>query len=575
MRIKYTRLFIFSFVFLNMFVFYYTWKYLLTTKIVNSLTAASYSQPSIFNLTSHNLNSNSKQQLAPKPNDKQVASKHIKSTITVVFRGFFHFDNDLAASIQSILNVIPSMKVFLIYDEIPYPPLDVFNSTSLKDKVRLFTLDQRLDKNSVEMSPLDYIKTPYTLLMPDSVRLNARSTLQKILREINLIETKTPNNKKRIFVVPFASNNKHESLCSAIAMDLPNWTLEFSGINVNKKDNNNNQQHCDMFIQKHALILETSSLKAIPNAMTSPFPELFYIRAKSENFTLHVLNTTLAEGKSLFTAYHTKQEKKDVKKRQFKEMYKTLQIKKVVERTFQTNAAALKSLKRKQQQQQQQKGKKKSDEPEIQFNLTSTLLTTITYFGCEKNTKSCVGQVFNRRPFYTFINKHTPPCCIEKLKTVFHHVIEEIENVGIRYWLDNEALRDAIDSNHLSANAYEIDISFNFYDLQRSQMLKKAQVKPYLDDKGFYWIKATDGNYFKVQYSKMNQIGVNLLPYNIDSSDAKNNMATANGFFGWKSHGFDLDFLHPMSTVLFLGRSVASPNNVVEYLAAKEIKKEP
>lgn len=448
-----------------------------------------------------NITSNNKLQ---KSSDKvQVANKHIKSTITVVFRGFYHFDNDLTASIQSILNVIPSIKVLLIYDEIPYPPLDVFNSSSLKDKVRLFTLDQRLDKSSVDMSPLDYIRTPYTLLMPDSVRVNSRSTLQKILREINTIETKgqsknsesktatvpTSKKEKRMFVIPFASNNKVEALCTTITMDLPNWTIEFAGIN-----NNNNR--CDMFLQKHALILETTSLKAIPNAMTSPFPDLFYIRAKSENFRLYVLNTTLSEGKSLFTAYHTKQEKKDVKKRQFKDMYKILQIKKVVERTFQTNQSTLKSLKRKQQQQQHQNtknGKKKFDEPEIQFNLTSTLLTTITYYGCEKNTKSCVGQVFNRRPFYTYINKHTPPCCIEKLKTVFHHVIEEIENVGIRYWLDNEALKDAIDYNHLSPNAFEIDISFNYYDLQRSNMLKKAQVKPYHDDKGFYWIKATDG----------------------------------------------------------------------------------
>lgn len=483
-----------------MFVFYYTWKYLLTTKIVNSLTSSRYNQPLVVNITS-----NTKQ----KSNDKaQVANKHIKSTITVVFRGFYHFDNDLKSSIQSILNVIPSIKVFLIYDNNPYPPLDIFNSSSIKDKVRLFTLDQGLGKSSLDMSPLDYIRTPYTLLMPDSVRFSSRSTLQKILREINVIETKGQKNnesksssssvkkEKRMFVVPFASNNKIDAICTSIMVDLPNWSIEYTVQNTSKGINNNN--HCDMFVQKHALIMETASLKEIPNAMTSPFPELFYIRAKSENFRLYILNTTFSEGRSLFTAYHTKQEKKDVKKEQFKDMYKMLQIKKVVERTFHTNQNALKSLKRKQQQHQNNKGKKKSDEPEIQFNLTTTLLTTITYHGCEKNTKSCVGQVFNRRPFYTYINRHTPPCCMEKLKTVFHHVIEEIENVGIRYWLDNEALKDAIDSNHLSPNAFEIDISFNYYDLQRSNLLKKAQVKPYLDDKGFYWIKATDGEHFSI-----------------------------------------------------------------------------
>lgn len=478
-----------------MFVFYYTWKYLLTTKIVNSLAVVHNQGPFTINVTTSKNKEN--------PKDKvQIANKHIKSTITVAFRGFYHFDNDLKASIQSILNVIPSMKIFLIYDDIPYPPLDIFNSSSIKDKVRLLTLDQRLGKNSIEMNPLDYVRTPYTLLMPDSVRISSRSTLQKILKEINIIETKNQNKsspasspikkEKRMFIIPFASNNKHDAVCSSIMVDLPNWAIEYVAQNNTKGSSINN---CDMFLLKHAIIMETSLLKEIPNALTSPFPELFYIRAKSENFKLYILNTTFSEGKSLFTAYHTKQERKDIRKQQFKDMYKVLQIKKVVERTFQTNQNTLKSLKRKQQQQQHQnsKGKKKSDEPEIQFNLTSTLLTTITYHGCEKNTKSCIGQVFNRRPFYTYINRHTPPCCMDKLKTVFHHVIEEIENVGIRYWLDNEALKDAIDSNHLSPNAFEIDISFNYYDLQRSNLLKKAQVKPHLDEKGFYWIKATDG----------------------------------------------------------------------------------
>uniref|UniRef100_A0A336LJ72 CSON002401 protein n=1 Tax=Culicoides sonorensis TaxID=179676 RepID=A0A336LJ72_CULSO len=566
MRIKYTRLFIFTFVFINMFVFYYTWKYLLTTNIVNSFASPTYKVA----LTS---NSTYKR---PKIADKmQFANKHIKSTITVVFREFYHFDNDLKSSIQSILNIIPSIKIFLIYDDIPYPPLDIFNSSSIKNKVRLFTLDQRLGKGLVDMNPVNFIKTPYTLFMPDSVRISSRSTLQKILREINAVETKNQNNskissfqqvtkrEKRLFIIPFSSNNKHDPVCNSINVDLPNWTIEYSA------ENNTKNNRCDMFLQKHALILDTSILKEIPNAMSSPFPEFFYIRAKNEKVRLYVLNTTFSEGKSLFTAYHTKQEKKDIRKQQFKDLYKILQIKKVIERTYQTNQNALKNLKRKQQQ--NSKGKKKFDEPEIKFNLTSTLLTTITYFGCEKNTKSCIGQVFNRKPFYTYINRHTPPCCIDKLKTVFHHVIEEIENVGIRYWLDNIALKDAIDSNHLSLNSYEIDISFNYYDLQRSNLLKKAQVKPYSDEKGFYWIKATDGNYFKVQYSKVNQIGVNLLPYNIES----NNVATANGFFGWKSHEFALEYLHPMSTVLFLGRSVACPNNVVEYLIAKKIKKEP
>jgi len=89
------------------------------------------------------------------------------------------------------------------------------------------------------------------------------------------------------------------------------------------------------------------------------------------------------------------------------------------------------------------------------------------------------------------------------------------------YWLDNRALQSAIETNHLSPDAYDIDISFNVQDLERSNAMKKSQSKPYVDNEGFYWIKATDGHYFRVQFSKPNQVGVNLLPYAITGTEAK------------------------------------------------------
>lgn len=200
-------------------------------------------------------------------------------------------------------------------------------------------------------------------------------------------------------------------------------------------------------------------------------------------------------------------------------------------------------------------------------NNSLPLITTVEFYGCEKNTKSCVGSVFNQKPFYTYLEKHTPPCCLEKLKMVFIHIIEEFENVGIRYWLDNHALRSAIETNNLSPNAYEIDISFNVFDLERSSLLKKSQVRPLVDVSGFYWIKATDGHYFRVQYSKVNQIGVNLLPF-----DLSGDRVVPSSFYGWKSKEFSSEFLHPMSTVVFLGKGIMCPNNVKEFLALKNIK---
>lgn len=284
-----------------------------------------------------------------------------------------------------------------------------------------------------------------------------------------------------------------------------------------------------------------------------------------------------------------------MRRQQFKEMYKRLQIKKVIRRVVGKQNAKNEKLGKRHRQGQGGNGPAgaggrlsnngingggagKMDNannaiavgdgsPNIVTlaNTSIPLITTVEYYGCEKNTKSCIGAVYNVKPFYVYLDKHTPPCCMEKLKAVFNHVLEEFENVGIRYWLDNNALQSAIEMAGLSPDAYEIDISFNVFDLERSSFLKKSQSRPLADASGYYWIKATDGHYFRVQYSKINQISVNLLPFDIDGD-----RVVPSGFYGWKAKEFSAEFLHPMSTVMFLGKSVMCPNNVKEFLELKK-----
>lgn len=251
----------------------------------------------------------------------------------------------------------------------------------------------------------------------------------------------------------------------------------------------------------------------------------------------------------------------EIRRRQFRDMYRKLQIKRIIRKSHKINPKT---------------DTKDGSNPQhnlvldTQFsssNFSLPLTTEIDLIGCERTTKSCIGPVYNMKPFYTYLKKHTPPCCLDKMKSTFHHVLDEFETVGIRYWLDNAALKTAIETGLLSPDAYEIDISFNSDDLERSASLKKAQVRPFSDPEGFYWIKATDGQYFRVQFSKINQVGVNLLPFEI-----KANRVRPNGFFGWKAKEFSAEFLHPMSTVVFLGKNVMCPNNVREYLDYKLIK---
>uniref|UniRef100_A0A182MRT6 Uncharacterized protein n=1 Tax=Anopheles culicifacies TaxID=139723 RepID=A0A182MRT6_9DIPT len=183
-----------------------------------------------------------------------------------------------------------------------------------------------------------------------------------------------------------------------------------------------------------------------------------------------LLNGAFQDGRKLFTSYHTKTKRRNQRKEQFKALYRRLQVKKVIRKNYlydktlgrgavgsvpYGSSAAAASARRKYV---------KSYEHN---NQTISLLTEITFYGCEKQTRSCIGQVHNGRPFYRYLGRNTPPCCMEKLKAVFRHVVDEFENVGIRYWLDNRALRDAIELKALSPDAYEIDLSFNGDDVQR------------------------------------------------------------------------------------------------------------
>lgn len=295
------------------------------------------------------------------------------------------------------------------------------------------------------------------------------------------------------------------------------------------------------------------------------------------------------EGKKLMQSYHSKIRRKTIKKEQFNELYRKLQLKKVVKKfhlvpskNHQFFLKKKKILVDKGIKSNILKIRKESRdmvdvliEPLelaqtvfINQSISTTLKTEICFYGCEKNTKSCIGPIHNGKPFYFYMNRHTPPCCLEKLKRVFQYLIEELENTGVRYWIDNLALKNAIELNDLSKDAYEIDISFNVNDYNRSTALKRCiDSRPFTDLAGFYWIKATDGQYLKVQFSKTNEIHINLLPFEI-----LRDKVVPKGFYGPKAKEFSIEFLHPMSNLFFLGRNVFAPNNAPSYLATKGYK---
>ncbi|CAD7015386.1 unnamed protein product [Ceratitis capitata] len=570
MRIRHAKLIVGLVVIANLILFYYSWKSTIWKSLTSTLMpndggdrTASADNELTGGATSGRGGVGGKS-----PRDKlKNANKHIRKSITVVFRSFYNFENDLKASIDNLLDIVPNLSILVLLEGAPYPPVsyerNITATSGEENTVRFLNLGFDVQKTPEQLNALAAIHTKYVLFLPDSVRLTSKNLLQKILREINSavplgagIAARVPlkaadvkhmqearallppvgpeETVKRLIIVPFAGNMKSFSSCTQINLDLPNWTIQYVAANSSDK--------CDLYIQKHAILVDVGVLKELPDPFASPFPEMFYIQAKLAGIS---------------------QRRTEIRRRQFRELYKKLQIKRIIRRSHKVITKS---------DTKDGTGGSSSHHNlvlDTQFsssNFSLPLVTEIDLIGCERTTKSCVGTVYNNRPFYIYLDKHTPPCCLDKLKSTFNHVLEEFENVGIRYWLDNQALRTAIETNRLHPDAYEIDISFNVNDLERSNAMKKSQNKPYVDNEGFYWIKATDGHYFKVQFSKINQIGVNLLPFEINGNEVR-----PSGFFGWKAKEFSADYLHPMSTVLFLGKNVMCPNNVREFLDFKNV----
>lgn len=185
------------------------------------------------------------------------------------------------------------------------------------------------------------------------------------------------------------------------------------------------------------------------------------------------------------------------------------------------------------------------------------------WYGCSRETPHCFSSVVNGVPSYLYQNRYTPPCCLAGLRKVAHHVFDKLEEVGIRYWLEAGSLLGAMRNGDILPWDHEVVVGVNRDDLNRSSWLVKAKNKAVTDNLGYVWEKATEGEFFKVQYSKTNRLHVNLLPFY-----GKNGTMTRDSWF-LRNKDFPEQFLHPMSSIDFAGRQVPSPNNIRDFLEIK------
>lgn len=189
----------------------------------------------------------------------------------------------------------------------------------------------------------------------------------------------------------------------------------------------------------------------------------------------------------------------------------------------------------------------------------------VTWFGCSRETPRCFGTIIDHLPSYLYLGKWTPPCCLNNLRIVGRHVFEKLTDFGVRFWLEGESLLGAMKYSDILPWDYKIDVGINKDDISRADYLVKAKNKQFTDPKGFVWEKATEGEFFRVHFSKINRLHVNIFPF----YSKNGTMAKDTWFTNHKNVEFPDNFLHPMSSIEFFGLQVPCPNNIVDFLELK------
>lgn len=230
------------------------------------------------------------------------------------------------------------------------------------------------------------------------------------------------------------------------------------------------------------------------------------------------------DGKQLLRSHHSQRKHQQAESSRQKEMYQTFSIKKVIRTSG-----------------------------------------DIEWYGCNRDTPRCFGTIVDSMPSYLYHGKWTPPCCLFNLRNVARHVVDVLDESGVRYWLDGESLLGALRSSDILPWDYDVDIGINKDDFHRCDFLVKAKNKQYIDSKGYVWEKATEGDFYRVHFSKINRLYVNILPF----MNKNGTMVKDMWFISNKNMEFPEHFLHPMSTIEFVGRQVPSPNNIRDFLELK------
>ncbi|VVD04671.1 unnamed protein product [Leptidea sinapis] len=186
-------------------------------------------------------------------------TRHLSKLVTIVFRQYEEFENDIAESIQSLVALYPNIPIVVFSQSQQYPPFQFSVPNITLRNVKFVSLDFKLDASPRQLKPLSYISTEYVLFAPDSIRISRR-VFQLAL---------TTASKEPSLGVVIGVGSTHV-VCQQVSWNYMEWTLQYS------KDASG--KLCDAVQGQHATLLKTSLLHTLPEPFLMPFPESLYLQ---------------------------------------------------------------------------------------------------------------------------------------------------------------------------------------------------------------------------------------------------------------------------------------------------------
>lgn len=429
--------------------------------------------------------------------------------VTLVLREFEFFEHDLVETVRSFHTVFPRMAIVLFADDVPYPPLR-FPPEEFGPNVTVVSLAKDPSRGSNATRLDRYLKTDLVLFAPDSVRMTQPAIVTTMIRRVF-------KNPRDMVAVRVAGEMRR---CLNLEVKLREWTL------VYRKARRKDELRCDAFGSRHLLMAKTELVLSLSDPLARPCPEALYIQTTLRDIKVNVVdNMVVQNGRTLFTTEHNQGKLQSSNAKHRRDLYAQFGVKKV------HNAGGV-----------------------------------IAWHGCDRGTPRCFPTVVDETPDYLYRGRWTPPCCLEHLRLTARHVFAILERCKVRYWLEGGSLLGAARNHDIIPWDYDVDVGVYRDDVQSCEWLRNSQKGSVIDANGFVWEKATEGDFFRVQYSQANRVHVDIFPFY-----SRDGVMTKDTWF--ESHPQDREFperfLKPLTTILFAGVYASAPNNVTEFLELK------